>query len=197
MKIVEVAPANPVLRQLWYDRGGAAFCAEVFEAAPANMSDLVLARWLVERERHWINHHGGLRETVNRIEPDLVLNDAAKSELVQEWKERDRQSKDQRRQDKERYDALKSLKVNRKIYGLRSERSSIYNWINSATGVRGFLFASEVEKQKVPALRARGNQISTALEPLEKQSAELESEFMTLKRKLYPRHRKRSTRAFW
>lgn len=190
---------NPVLRQLWYDRGGAAFRAEVFEAAPEGMNDLALARWLLDRERHWIRRHGGVRTTMNRREPELVLTPSAKRELSQEWKEQKQMEKEQRKRDRDRYNSLKSLQIELrgKISALRSEQFSIKKRINSATGIRGFLFGSQDEKQNLPALRGKLHQISAALEPLEKHGAEIESEFKELRRKLYPGRRKIPLGPYW
>ena len=72
---------NPQLRRLWSDLGPSGFSAKVLELAPTITQSLDLARWLHNRECHWIETFGGLREVINADAPRPVLDDLAKREL--------------------------------------------------------------------------------------------------------------------
>ena len=77
---------NPQLRCLWSDLGPSRFSAKVLELAPKITRSLELARWLHNRECHWIDTFGGLREVINADPPRPVLDDFAKRELQAERK---------------------------------------------------------------------------------------------------------------
>lgn len=72
---------NMHLRQLWRDLGPSRFSVEVLELAPTITQSLDLARWLHNRECHWIDAFGGLRMVINADRPRPVLDDLAKREL--------------------------------------------------------------------------------------------------------------------
>ena len=72
---------NPQLRRLWSDLGPNKFSAKVLELAPTFPQSLDLARWLHNRECHWIDTFGGLREVINADPPRPVLDDLAKRQL--------------------------------------------------------------------------------------------------------------------
>ncbi|WP_411341758.1 HIRAN domain-containing protein [Sphingopyxis sp. J-6] len=72
---------NSELRREWRSRNPADFLAEVLERAPSGLNGLELARWLVERERAWIDAFGGLQKTINVEEPKIVLDHDARSSL--------------------------------------------------------------------------------------------------------------------
>ena len=75
---------NMHLQQLWRDLGPSRFSANVLELAPKITKSLDLARWLHNRECHWIDAFGGLRMLINADRPRPVLDDLAKRELQRE-----------------------------------------------------------------------------------------------------------------
>lgn len=66
--------SNPELQELWDFFGSKNFEAKVVELAPEGLADLALARWLVQRERHWIGSNGGMRSVINADYPSPVLS---------------------------------------------------------------------------------------------------------------------------
>lgn len=72
---------NPELQSHWNHHGVEEMTASLVEIAPSNLRDLELARWLVERERYWVNQNGGLKKVINAAFPQPVLNEKAKLEL--------------------------------------------------------------------------------------------------------------------
>lgn len=184
---------NPILRELWYTYGGAAFHAEIMECSPPGLSDLELSHWLLAQERHWISQHGGLKETLNRIEPELILNESAKKELAIAVREKKKRDKEERASDRARLEELKTL--NQSAMGRRSDLHKrgveISKSIAKITGIRGFLFATESQKALLPQLQAQSKEIDTQIIANNQEMAKVAEAENTLRRKLYPSRGKR------
>lgn len=72
--------ANPVMRNLWKERGGKSFGAVLLEKAPADLNDHDLSVWLQNREAHWIDHYDAKVGVLNFDAPNLVLVGAERAE---------------------------------------------------------------------------------------------------------------------
>lgn len=72
---------NPELQRYWNEHGPQHFKAKLVETAPKNLADLNLARWLVTREKYWIENEGGLKKVINAETPQPVLTKIARQQL--------------------------------------------------------------------------------------------------------------------
>ncbi len=147
---------NPQLRRLWVDLGPARFSAKVVEVAPNLKKSLEIARWLHNRECHWIEKFGGLRRVINAAPPKPVLNETAKRELQSE-----------------REAARPTLKVlERKCTELSHEHEKLCSAIDNlgdvvtkATRFWGIFTSRETEieaeaaRQKIPVLQGKARKL--------------------------------------
>lgn len=128
---------NPELRRAWRSEGAAAFRAVLLETAPSGLGGLARARWLVERERAWVESFGGLRKTINAEEPRIVLDDEARTALDHE---------------RHRYAGELATLQNRSavlsklIHQERGHADDRRRWIEEASGFWGLFVSAEIKR---------------------------------------------------
>lgn len=166
---------NPELRRAWRSEGAASFQAALLERAPGGLSGLGLARWLVEREREWIDKFGGLRNTINAEEPRIVLDDRAKVELDRERRSHEGELASLGR---------RSESLSEAIYRQRDRADDLRRWIKEVSGFWG-LFASgetkrnaDLAQRELPALREK-------ISALEEERRKVNDTLYALKRRLF------------
>ncbi|MBW4655699.1 MAG: hypothetical protein KME20_22060 [Kaiparowitsia implicata GSE-PSE-MK54-09C] len=143
---------NPELRRAWRSEGAGAFQAELLERAPSRLGGLALARWLVDRERAWVESFGGLRNTINAEEPRIVLDDKARVALDQER----RSCASELANLEKRSEALSQT-----IYERRDRADDARRWIKKASGFWGLFASAEIKRnaelaqRELPALREK------------------------------------------
>lgn len=155
---------NPELRQLWRSHGATAFEATLLERAPESLGGLALARWLVERERAFIQEFGGLRNTINAKWPKIVLGDSDKAELQ---KERQKFAQELEVLQKKLDD------LSQKLSEQRDRAELLLRWANEATGFWS-IFASATTKRNADLAK-------TELPSLKEEVSTLESERRAVK----------------
>jgi len=166
---------NPELRRAWRSEGAAAFQAALHERAPGGLVGLALARWLVERERAWVECFGGLRNTINAQEPRIVLDDTARAELD---RERRRYAGELATLEKRSEALLQS------IHERRDRADDLRRWIKEASGFWGLFVSAEIKRnaefaqRELPALRPK-------ISALEDERRNLNDTLYALKRRLF------------
>lgn len=166
---------NPELRRAWRSEGAAAFQAALLERAPGGLGGLDLVRWLVERERAWVESFGGLRNTINAEEPKIVLDEAARTALD---RERRRFSSELANLEK------RSEALSQTIYERRDLADDMRRWINEASGFWGLFVSAEskrkanVAQMELPALREK-------ISVLEDERRKVNDTLYALKRRLF------------
>lgn len=81
---------NGPLSWLWTHSGEESFQVEVHSLAPSGLSALEKQRWLVQAERRAIQDVTGRGSIMNRAEPEIVENPAARAEFEELKRERDK-----------------------------------------------------------------------------------------------------------
>ncbi|MBE5073369.1 hypothetical protein IM511_03495 [Erythrobacteraceae bacterium E2-1 Yellow Sea] len=166
---------NPELRRAWRSEGAAAFQAELLERAPGGLGGLALARWLVDRERTWVESFGGLRNTINAEEPRIVLDDKARVALDQERRNCASELADLEK----RYEALSQA-----IYERRDRADDARRWIKESSGFWGLFASAEIKRnaelaqRELPALREK-------ISVLEVERRKVNDTLYALKRRLF------------
>lgn len=135
---------NPELRRAWHSEGAAAFRAALLERAPSGLGGLARARWLVERERAWVETFGGLRNTINAEEPRIVLDDEASAELDHE---------------RRRYAAelanleRRTVVLSQLIHEQRDRADEMRRWLKEASEFWGLFASAEIKRNAKLAQR--------------------------------------------
>ena len=167
---------NPELRELWRTHRAKQFNAELLEPAPRGLSELEMARWLVERERQWITRHGGLHKNINHVYPKIVLNVEARAQLEAE-----------RRLHSEEYKKLEQsvYLLDERADGFQDKIVYLEKMIESASKFWGF-FTSTEEKRKADLARVKIENIRNAIWETRERRDAIHRQFVKLKEKLYP-----------
>lgn len=167
--------ANPLLQSRWRGCSGASFDATVLECAPPDMSDLQLARWLIDRERHWLEEHRRRFTVLNRVPPEIMLTPAAKLEAAREGEAARAARKQQRSADRERYAAIRPelAAAKARLDSATASIAALQARIRRASGIRGVLFASDSDRSTLPSLVGE-------LDALQQRETTLQAEYRTL-----------------
>lgn len=166
---------NPELRRAWRSEGATAFQAALLERAPRGLSGLALARWLVERERAWVESFGGLRNTINAEEPRIVLDETARTALD---RERRGFSSELANLDK------RSEALSQTIYERLDRADHIRQWIKEASGFWG-LFVSAESKRKANVAQRELPVLLEKISVLEDERRKVNDTLYALKRRLF------------
>ena len=142
--------SNPMMRRLWQERGGKHFDAAIIEEAPTGLNDHDLSLWLQDREEQWIGHYDSRCGVLNFDSPNVVLvgvdrAEARKRRLAD--REASRSVRERRKGIEVRLEGLlESLSTKHQQVREAEKR------IRAASGIRGFLFATNEQKIKAKEL---------------------------------------------
>lgn len=142
--------SNPVMRRLWREVGGKHFEAAIIDEAPKGLNDHDLSLWLQSREEHWIEHHDLRTGVMNFDIPNVVLVGA---ERIEARKRRlaERETAKAAREKRKGIEAKLAVLNERSTETLRQVRAAEVE-IRIAAGIRGFLFATDLEKRRAKEL---------------------------------------------
>jgi predicted GIY-YIG superfamily endonuclease len=142
--------SNPVMRRLWREVGGKHFEAAVIEEAQKGLNDHDLSLWLQNREEHWIELHDLRTGVLNFDIPNVVLVGAERIEARKRRlaeREASKAVMDQRKDIEARLAGLNE----RYSETLRQVRDA-EGEVRAASGLRGFLFATDAQKRRAKEL---------------------------------------------
>ena len=160
--------SNPVMRRLWQEVGGKHFGAAIIEEAPRGLNDHDLSLWLQSREEHWIEHHDLCTGVFNFDIPNVVLVcaervEARKARLAE--REASRAVRVQRKSIEAKLTGLNE-RYTEKLRQVREAEESI----RVASGIRGFLFATDEQKR-------HAKELAIAVENLKKNIQRLDADY--------------------
>ena len=157
--------SNPVMRRLWKEVGGKHFDAAIIEKAPSGLNDHDLSLWLQSREEHWIEHHDLRTGVLNFDIPNVVLVgveriEARKRRLAE--RETARAVKEQRATIE-----AKLAGVNERYMETLRQVREAEEEIRVASGIRGFLFATDGQKRRAKELAVAVEKLKANLQRLD------------------------------